>query len=202
MKISRETRRILLESALIVFSILLALGLDAWWETRRDNARVEAARAAFVQEIRGNLELLEDGPYHAYHRDMWQAYRVLGAIEEPSAQDVEQVSERFANGVHPTPFRDAVWRSLSNTDLMGRLPFEEVFIIADIYREQDNVDGWHQRMFDVWSEARSDREDPAYIRDDIERMRSYLSDVVAGEERLLRQYAEALEILTGKSPQP
>ena len=195
MKISRDVRRILLESVLIVFSILLSLGLEAWWQGRREAARVEEARAAFKLEIRSNLELLRDERYHPYHREMWQAFREAGRIAAPTEADLEEVYNRFPNGVWPTPFRDAVWRSLSNTDLMGGLPFEELFLIADIYREQASVNSWHERMFDVWSEARSDRNEPAFIKDDIERTRTYLADVVAGEERLLESYQAALEQL-------
>jgi len=48
-------------------------------------------------------------------------------------------------------------------------------------------------MFDAWSVPRSDRLDPEFIRDDIQRTRSYLADVVAAEIRLIRSYEQALE---------
>ena len=182
---------------MIVLSILLALALDAWWEARRERRQVEQARAAFVEEIRSNLELLQGDRYLPYHRDMWQAFRELGRIESPTIDDLYSVNDRFGHGVWPTPFRDAVWRSLSNTDVMGRLAYQDLFLLAGIYREQENVDRWHQRMFDVWSESRSDREHPAFIRDDIQRTRTYLADVVAGEERLLAMYDSALTVLEG-----
>ena len=191
-----RARSFLLESATIVLSILLALALDAWWESRREQRQVEQARAAFVEEIRGNLALLQDERFHPYHREMWEAFRVGARIENPTMDDMYRIYEGFNNGVWPTPFRDAVWRSLTNTDVMGRLPYDELFVIADIYREQESIDGWHQRMFDVWSEARSDRNEPAFIKDDIQRTRTYLSDVVSGEERLLEMYPRALEALT------
>ena len=190
-----RARRFFTDSAMIVLSILLALALDAWWEARREAREVQNARAAFAEEIRGNLALLREERYLPYHREMWEAFRAGARIENPTAEDMERIWGPFNNGVWPTPFRDAVWRSLSNTEILGRLPFEELFMLSDIYREQANVDGWHARMFDVWSESRSDRSDPDFIRDDIQRTRTYLSDVVSGEERLLAQYDSALRVL-------
>ena len=190
-----RARRFLTDSAMIVLSILLALALDAWWESRREARQVENARAAFAEEIRGNLRLLQEERYLPYHREMWQAFRAGAQIENPTAEDMGRIWEPFNNGVWPTPFRDAVWRSLSNTEILGRLPFDELFMLSDIYREQASIDGWHQRMFDVWSESRSDRDDPAFIKDDIQRTRAYISDVVSGEERLLAQYDSALRVL-------
>ena len=190
-----EIRRLLAESTLIILSILFALAVDAQWEAHRERRQVEQARAAFVEEIRANLALLEGDRYLPYHRAMWESFRAGSRIENPTLDDLYAIYEEFNNGVWPTPFRDAVWRSLSNTEILGRLPFDELFMLSDIYREQENVDGWHHRMFDIWAESRSDRELPAFIKDDIQRTRTYLSDVVAGEERLLAQYRAALEVL-------
>ena len=193
MKIGRSTRRILLESALIVFSIMLALTLDSWRESRRETARLAELRAAFAEEIRGNLALLESDRFLPRHRELWRRFQTLGRIEAPTDEDLAAVwTGEFSNGIWPTPFRSAVWRTLSDSELAARLPFDELFMLADIYREQENVDGWHARMFTIWAESRSDRRDPEFVRDDIQRTRTYLADVVAGEERLLEAYREAL----------
>jgi hypothetical protein len=193
--------RVLVESVLVVFSVLLALGVDEWREKRELGRQVQDARAAFAQEIRGNRELLRGDRYHPYHRRMWAHYRELsdaaGARDSLRLDSLRKLTAaRFGNGVWPTPFRSAVWRSLSQREVVGRMEPSELFLIADVYREQENVDAWHDRMFTIWSEPRSDADHPAYIRSDIYRTRSYLADVVAGEERLMRRYDEALRLLS------
>src|SRR5688500_17614995 len=196
LKIGRSTRRILLESVFIVFSIMLALTLDSWRESRRETARLAELRAAFAEEIRGNLALLESDRFLPRHRELWRRFQALSRIEAPTDEDLAAVwTDEFSNGIWPTPFRSAVWRTLSDSELAARLPFDELFMLSDIYREQENVDGWHERMFTIWSESRSDRRDPEFVRDDVHRTRTYLADVVAGEERLLEAYREALEQL-------
>jgi hypothetical protein len=54
----RHLSRVLLESALIVASILLAFALNRWWEARQDRMLAERALATFVQEISENRDNL------------------------------------------------------------------------------------------------------------------------------------------------
>lgn len=57
--------RILLESALIVLSILLALGVNEWRENRRDAERRASALADLRAEIAASREAVERTlPYH------------------------------------------------------------------------------------------------------------------------------------------
>jgi hypothetical protein len=114
--------------------------------------------------------------------------------------DGTSTAYELGSGIRPTPYRDAVWRSLSTGDIMGRMSFPERFMLADIYREQAGVDRWHERMLTAWSHLRSDREDPALIRDNVERTRSYLADVVAAEERLMVMYERALQQFDASPP--
>jgi hypothetical protein len=189
--------RVLLESALIVFSILLALAVDEWRQERRQEARLADARSAFAEEVRQNLDLLQSEMYLPRRERMWSRFTELGGLPSPTQEDLRSVwTTEFDGGVWPTPFRDAVWRSLSTNELMGRMPYADLFLLVDIYREQQNVDLWHERMFTVWMQPGGDRSDPAYIRDDIQRTRSYLADVVAAERRLVGRYEQALEQLT------
>ncbi len=51
--------RVLIESALIVMSILVALGLDEWRENREDAETVQQALANFHREIQQNRSRLE-----------------------------------------------------------------------------------------------------------------------------------------------
>jgi hypothetical protein len=188
------------ESTLIVFSVLVALGVDRWREERELQREVREVRAAFVQEVRGNRDLLASGRYLPYHRRMWEHYRAMGKAADAGDSALlatlqKENSVRFGNGVWPTPLRDAVWRSLSQSDLLRHMQANEVFILADTYREQESIDRWHERMFTIWSEPRSDKEHPAFVRAEIHSTRSYLADVVAAEERLLKHYDEALRQL-------
>ena len=192
--------RVLAESVLIVFSVLLALGVDEWRRDRELAREVREAREAFANEMRGNRDLLTSDRYHSHHKQMWAHYRAL--TEAADAQDDARLAElhkvtlaQFSNGVWPTPLRDAVWRSLSQSELLRHMQSAEVFLLADTYREQEALDRWHDRMFDAWSHPTADVDRPEFRRSMFNTTRSYLADVVAAEERLLKRYSEVLERL-------
>ena len=189
--------RVLAESVLVVFSVLLALAVDQWREDQELAREVEEARAAFASEIRGNHDLLTSDRFHGHHKRMWAHYRALAeaanAKDEARLAELRAITEKeFSNGVWPTPLRDAVWRSFSQTGVVRHMKPAEVFLLADTYREQDALDRWHHRMFDIWSQPNADIDRPEFQRSKIDTTRSYLADVVAAEQRLLKRYEEVL----------
>ena len=187
--------RVLAESVLIVFSVLLALAVDEWRDERELAREVAEARMAFANEKRGNRDLLTSDRYHPHHKAMWAHFRALGqaadAQDEARLAELDVITkEKFSNGVWPTPLRDAVWRSLSQSEILRHMKSAEVFLLADTYREQEGLDRWHNRFFDASSRPTAESDRPEYKRSKIHTTRSYLADVVAAEERLLKRYTE------------
>lgn len=73
--------RILVEGAVIVGSILLAFGIDAWWDGHTDAGREQRLLAALLTEFEANEELL--GRARAeYETSYMAAARTLEAIDE------------------------------------------------------------------------------------------------------------------------
>jgi hypothetical protein len=57
--------KLLMESVLIVFSVLLAMGVDEWRETRQTRQRVDQALESFLREVERNRQAVQGiGPYH------------------------------------------------------------------------------------------------------------------------------------------
>jgi hypothetical protein len=55
----RGLPRVLVESALIVFSVLVALAVDEWRDSRRQRVRAEAALVAILSELEANRAAIE-----------------------------------------------------------------------------------------------------------------------------------------------
>lgn len=71
--------RALFESALIILSIIAALAVNEWRDTRELQSQVRQGRAAFAQEIQANYEtLLSEQPGLPYHKRLWRRYQDLG----------------------------------------------------------------------------------------------------------------------------
>ena len=91
------------------------------------HAQVAEARAAFANEMRGNRELLQSDRFHA------SPQADVGALPRCSAKPRKRgiearlaelnaiTLEEFSNGVWPTPLRDAVWRSLSQSEILRHM---------------------------------------------------------------------------------
>ena len=191
--------RLAAEFVVVVMSVLLALAVDQWRGNRALERQVDQARTAFEKEIAGNQALLRDTFGIAYHQAMWDHFKKVSAAywdgDDVLAQKIIKNERRFDKGIHPPALRDAVWRSLSQSDLIRHMPPETVFLLADIYREQENLDRMFRRMLDVWLEPRPDRHLATYQRDDANVSRMFMADVVASEQRLLKRYEEGLKLL-------
>ena len=181
--------RLLVESVLIVISILAALAVNQWQESRARAARADEARAAFVHEIRSNSELLSSNQFLPHHRRLQTEYSK--AMNEGSAEP----GSLFDTGIHPAPLRDAAWRSFSGTVVLVDFSPEAVLLLSDIYRAQDNLEKRNTGFLTSIGAPRSDRETPAFAKDMNRAIGMYLNDLVPAEEQLLASYQKALEKL-------
>ena len=85
---------------MIVLSILAALAVNQWQESRARVHRVAEARAAFTTEIKRNHDLLLSETYLPHHRRLKAEY--AKALKGEAAD----TSSFFETGVHPTPWSD------------------------------------------------------------------------------------------------
>ncbi|MEY2498416.1 MAG: hypothetical protein QOD12_1972 [Verrucomicrobiota bacterium] len=186
--------RVLFESALIVVSIVVALAVNEWRDRRELEAQAHAARIAFASEINANREtLLAEKSGLPDHRRLWERYRELGLKPVLSAADLQPIYDEFPHGINRLRLRDAVWRSLSGSDVSRRLGQRDLFLLAQIYRQQEEIDDVNRAMYAAWRQINSEAESPGYIKDSVRSTRAYLADVIAAEDRLRKLYDDAVK---------
>jgi hypothetical protein len=184
--------RALFESALIILSIIAALAVNEWRDQRELESQVRRARVAFAQEVQANREtLLSEKSGLPYHQRLWQRYRDLGAKPEITIADLRPIYDEFPGGANMLRLRDAVWRSFSGSDLLRRLDQPDLFLLAEIYRQQEEIDDYNRAMYAAWRQVDSNAETPGYIKDGVRSMRAYLADIIAAEGRLKKLYENA-----------
>jgi hypothetical protein len=122
--------RVLVESTLIVFSVLLALGLDQWQQGREHRRLAGAATREIVAELRMNRAAVDEA--HRYHRalmDTLAAHRRAGT--EPSAA-------LFSRGfIAPAQVTRTAWESAAETGALSHVPYEQVLKLSAAYAQQD-----------------------------------------------------------------
>ena len=186
--------QLIIQPIMIVLSILAALAVNNWQEARAKAKRVVDARAAFVNEISANKQLLLSANYLPHHQKLKADY---DAAMKNNAADPGTF---FETGLHPTPLRDSAWRMLSGSATLMDLPSGFVLALTDIYRLQDSVEKRNEGFLNALTAPRSDREAPAYAKDVSRSIGLFLNDLVPAEEQLLRHYDHALERLKADKP--
>lgn len=175
----------LFEGALIVFSVLLALSLDGWREEAAERGRLTEAVHSLADEVKLNRDLLAGDFYIAHHRRLLEHYQARA-----DAGSSEEANEAFKTGLHPAPLRNTAWASLGDSGVARLLPFALRADLAGIYRDQASLEELFRSLVAGLTQPRADRETSAYQRDQIRVLAVTLTDMVATENRLLRQYAE------------
>jgi hypothetical protein len=178
---------LLIQPVMIILSILAALAVNQWQESRALAQRVAEARSAFANEIRSNRDLLLTEGFLPHHRRLQAEYARASKGEIPDSNSF------FETGVHPTPLRDSAWRIFSGSTVLTNLPPRILLDLSDIYRAQDSLEKQNQGFLTAISAPRSDRETPAFAKDMTNSISLFLNDLVAAEERLLRSYDHALD---------
>jgi len=124
--------RVLFESALIVMSILVALGLDEWRENREDEETVQLALSNFVREIQQNQASVEDSaPFNQGLRSVLR--------NRYQTDDIGSVDE-FVNMVEsyaPAVLQSTAWETALATGSLAKMEYELVSALSLTYSLQN-----------------------------------------------------------------
>ena len=186
--------QLIIQPVMIVLSILAALAVNNWQESRAKDRRVAETRAAFVNEITANKQLLLSDDHLPHHRRLQAEYTKIVLEGAPDSHAF------FETGLHPTPLRDSAWRMLSGSATLMELPSGFVLALTDIYRLQDSIQKSSEGFLNALVAPRSDRESPAYQKDIANSIRMFLNDLVPAEESLLRNYDHSLARFKADKP--
>jgi len=120
----------LFESALIVLSVLLALGVDEWRDDRARQRRVAEALAGVRAELRENHKLVQEaGAYHSALADTFAALAARGiARPDPGV---------FRQGLlAPASVLRNAWESAEAAGTTNEMPYATVLQLSRVYARQ------------------------------------------------------------------
>lgn len=184
--------KLLVESLLIVLSILLALAVDSWREGRRNAARAEQALAGFEAEIRRNRATLEAvTPYHL---------QLLNAFGE---QIEKGEIRRFADfrkiagfqGLRPAILEETAWRTAVATGTLEHIDYETVQALSRLYTRQERFTEFTAASTDLFGPTSlADENIPALVKG----IAAHLVDVTHAEKTLQEGYTNMLRRLEAR----
>lgn len=133
--------RVLFESVLIVLSVLLALALDEWRQTRQQRATAEAALRSIAAELSSNRAQLEAKlPYYAC---LVQAFDSLTILQGASAPFDPGALPGW-QGMSPPLIRSGSYEAAAQTGALSYMPFHTADALSQVYTVQSAL----QRIID------------------------------------------------------
>lgn len=182
--------RILVESALIVMSILLALAVNEYERNREDIELATQALQAFEREIRQNRARLEDvGPYRRGLREVITRMAEDGGL----ASSDEFQATIGLEGLRPAFLTSTVWETALTTGALPHIDFDLVNALSLTYSLQARLEELSRTgMPDLARGGWVDREDMFGATREVT---VYLGELGRSEAELLAAYEEVLNIL-------
>jgi len=180
--------QVMFESALIVVSILVALGLDEWREKREDEELVYNSLSTFLIEVRQNKIRIEDAaPFNqGLHQVLHQHY-----IDS----DIETVDEfvSLIESYSPAALQSTAWDTALATGSLAKMEYTVVTALSLTY-------GLQNRYELATRSGMSNLTSPQNLSDDklklsIYNSFRYLDGVTRLEAELGFTYAEAISAI-------
>ncbi len=127
------------EGVLIVFSILLALGVNEWRVRSGEHAEEKKAVADIAEELRENKALLDDIP--GYHRSIGQSlFETVGTLEEGDTRtplDIFLSTEGLRSTIIIQRWpQDVSWQVAKDRGVVGRFDYDTAKMLSITYDSQ------------------------------------------------------------------
>lgn len=185
--------RALVESVLIVVSILLALGLDEWQEDQEIQELIDRSLVNFSNELTRNKLRIED--VSAYHRGVYQILE-----KRNSMPDTTSIIEfrNIMDSMQPVVLTSSVWQTAVTTGALGRMDFELVSARSLTYNTQLRFDeNYNSRLQDLLAPNNLQTQN---LDITIYNASRFVADVATSESELSGYYAATLELLSQHTP--
>lgn len=123
--------QVLFESALIVVSILVALGLDEWRESRQDAEVIQHALSTFLNEVQQNKARVEDAaPFNEGLRNVLHSHYLEDDIV--SVDDFVSMLESYS----PAVLQSTAWETALATGSLAKMDYNLVAALSLTYSLQ------------------------------------------------------------------
>lgn len=186
--------RVLVESTLIVFSVLLALGVDQWRADRERRGKAALALESIRAELETNLRNAERArDNHLAMRDSLGQYLALRQL--PPARI-------YLGGIFkPAPTYAVAWESARETGTTSDLAYELVLELAEVYNQQARYRALGDALAqDLMMQVRREGVEPV-LRDHSRSFMSLQEDFANRELVLINEYRALLTRLSTRPPE-
>lgn len=184
----------LIESVLIVMSILLALGLDQMQEDQEKQELIDRSLHNFANELSRNRATIED--VSLYHRGVWQV------LDNRNNNQVGSSVVEFRNimdAMQAVVLTRGAWETAVATGALGRMDFELVSALSLTYDAQSRFnDMYNSTLQSLLTPSNLSEQNIEITAHNAAR---FVADVTTRELELSAYYSQTLELLNSTNVQ-
>lgn len=192
-----DIRHILIESFLIVFTVLLALALSEWRSNLKEERTKEVVLNNILQEIRDNQsDLKEKMEYHNQMSQKMGQYlnsdSLWSTLQYESA--IEAIIQIMDRGIQVPELQSTAWRSAELSGVVNSFDYETIYVLSNVYKVQEEGPN------STWKQLAAFFSDPtSYDKGTTRRLTKMMQlgfgELYAQERSLIYTYEKALESL-------
>ena len=179
----------LVESVLIVVSIMLALALDEWQEDQEIQELIDRSLVNFSNELTRNKLRIED--VSAYHRGINQI--LVKRNDMPNTTSIPEF-RNIMDSMQPVVLTNSAWQTAVATGALGRMDFELVSALSLTYNTQLRFDENYNSRLQLLLAPNNLQTQNLDIT--IYNASRFVSDVTTSESELAGYYTATLELLS------
>lgn len=179
---------------LVVMSILLALGVREWQNSRGEHRLIERSLQSFQREITQNKAYMEN--LHTFHLGL---QNLLSEIQVESHPDAPMELRNILDSFQPAVLLRTAWDTSVATGALSEMDYELVYALSLTYTNQERFSNlYNTGLIDLLnSNVTTDRaSDLAYAA------LRYANEITGSEADLLPYYQQALELLKMQGVRP
>jgi hypothetical protein len=177
---------------LIVMSILLALGVRAWQDSREVTKLIARSLTSFQNEITQNRSRIDD--LYRYHAGLQSLLADVDAHSgRGSSEDVDNILDSLQSAVLLT----SAWNTALATGALANMEYETVFVLSLTYSYQEKFQTLYDSRLDDVLELTTD--DNVSIKRLSNSAKRYLAEITSAEGELLAAYDQAIVLLSSGS---
>ncbi|MBE1298828.1 MAG: hypothetical protein GJ680_02810 [Alteromonadaceae bacterium] len=185
------------ESALIIFSVLLALLIDEYRVKLNEEALTQKALSNVRSELQNNLQTMEY--WYEYHSDVAKNMKAALASEEFDEADYiidgeVNIFSLIPKGVYQGLIDDSAWEAYRSSEVFSRLNFETMLALSRVYNLQNSGVQQSLRMIiEIFSSRDFIQQDK--VKENLVMLKRAFAELSAQESYLIHNYKETLAAL-------
>ncbi len=129
-----RVKDLLIQSVLIIFSVILALVLNETRTSQNTNQSTRQALEKVVQEIQNNRQSLAQ--VKGYHKFAASRIDSLLRLADPTKPVIKMIEAVMPKGIQPPDMQQTAWNTFNSTGLVSNLDYDKIYTLTRLYKLQ------------------------------------------------------------------